>query len=125
MDYQVYKVGHRYGGYGVPSYCEHPDCNAEIDRGMAHACGGEPFSEVGCDRYFCGKHLDLNLKKEVFAFARTETVLEKYTKQMLEGHMIKVDDTFWLVVKPKPKWMPAFIYRSVVKNLVEFQTIIK
>lgn len=57
MGYAVYKVGHRWGGYGVPSVCEHPDCVEEIDRGMAYACGGEPFSEVGCDRYFCGKHL--------------------------------------------------------------------
>ena len=59
MGYQVYEVGgDRWGGYGVPAICEHPDCNEEIDRGMAHACGGEPFSEYGgCDRYFCGKHL--------------------------------------------------------------------
>ncbi len=57
MGYQVYKVGQRWGGYGVPVICEHPDCNEEIDRGMAYACGGEPFSERGCDRYFCGKHL--------------------------------------------------------------------
>lgn len=58
MGYQVYKVGHRFGGYGVPSYCEHPDCNEEIDRGVSYACGGEPFSEHGCDMYFCSKHLD-------------------------------------------------------------------
>lgn len=56
MGYQVYKVGHRWGGYGVPSYCEFPECNEEIDRGMSYACGGEPFSETGCDRYFCSKH---------------------------------------------------------------------
>ncbi len=56
MGYQVYKVGHRWGGYGVPAVCEYPKCNEEIDRGMAHACGGEPFSEMGCDRYFCSKH---------------------------------------------------------------------
>lgn len=58
MGYQVYQVGKRFGGYGVPAICEHPDCEKEIDRGMAHACGGEPFSEIGCDRYFCSEHLD-------------------------------------------------------------------
>jgi len=58
MGYQVYMVGKRYGGYGVPSYCEHPKCDEEIDRGVSYACGGEPFSELGCDRYFCGKHRD-------------------------------------------------------------------
>lgn len=57
MGYQVYKVGKRWGGYGVPTICEYPDCKKEIDRGMSYACGGEPFSEVGCDRYFCSEHL--------------------------------------------------------------------
>lgn len=57
MGYQVYEVGHRWGGYGVPTYCEFPSCKRVIDRGMAYACGGEPFSELGCDRYFCAKHL--------------------------------------------------------------------
>lgn len=57
MGYQVYKVGKRWGGYGVPAICEHPDCKKEIDRGMGYACGEEPFSEIACDRYFCSKHL--------------------------------------------------------------------
>ncbi len=56
MGYQVYQVGDRWGGYGVPAVCEHPKCNEEIDRGISYACGGEPFSEYGCDRYFCGEH---------------------------------------------------------------------
>lgn len=56
MGYQVYKVGRRWGGYGVPAYCEYPSCKKVIDRGMSYACGGEPFSEYGCDRYFCEKH---------------------------------------------------------------------
>lgn len=42
-------------GYGVPATCEHPDCNAEIDRGMSYACGGG-FPEDGCGRYFCSAH---------------------------------------------------------------------
>lgn len=57
MGYQIYRVGKRWCGYGVPAYCEHPDCSEEIDRGVSYACGGEPFSDVGCDRYFCSKHL--------------------------------------------------------------------
>lgn len=57
MGYQVYKVGHRWGGYGVPAICEHPNCNKEIDRGVSYACGGEPFSQRGCDMYFCEEHL--------------------------------------------------------------------
>lgn len=45
-------------GYGVPAYCDHPDCNEEIDRGLSYVCcdmrphGGEK----GCGLYFCSKH---------------------------------------------------------------------
>ena len=56
MGYSIYMVKKRWGGYGVPAFCEHPGCEEEIDRGMPYACGGEPFSEWGCDRYFCSKH---------------------------------------------------------------------
>ena len=45
-------------GYGVPAYCDHPRCNAEIDRGLAYVCGGEPYGgEHGCGLYFCAQHL--------------------------------------------------------------------
>lgn len=44
-------------GYGVPAYCDHPRCTAEIDRGLAYVCGGEPYGgERGCGLYFCGTH---------------------------------------------------------------------
>lgn len=44
-------------GYGVPAFCDHPKCKAEIDRGLSYVCGGEPFGgEHGCGLYFCGKH---------------------------------------------------------------------
>ncbi len=33
-------------GYGVPAYCDHPGCMAEIDRGLSYVCGGEPV-EIG------------------------------------------------------------------------------
>jgi hypothetical protein len=45
-------------GYGVPAFCDHPKCSAEIDRGLAHVCGGEPYGgERGCGLYFCAEHL--------------------------------------------------------------------
>lgn len=44
-------------GYGVPAYCDHPQCNAEIDRGISYICGGEPDGgEEGCGLFFCAKH---------------------------------------------------------------------
>ena len=48
----------RFVGYGVPAYCDHPDCDEEIDRGLGFVCGGEQFGgEYGCGLYFCEKHL--------------------------------------------------------------------
>jgi hypothetical protein len=44
-------------GYGVPALCDHPGCPVEIDRGLAHVCGGEPYGgEHGCGLFFCGNH---------------------------------------------------------------------
>jgi hypothetical protein len=45
-------------GYGVPAFCDHPECSAEIDRGLAYVCGrGEPYGgDDGCGLYFCEKH---------------------------------------------------------------------
>jgi len=45
-------------GYGVPAYCDHPDCWAEIHRGLSYVCGGEPYGgEHGCGLFFCAHHL--------------------------------------------------------------------
>ncbi len=45
-------------GYGVPATCDHPDCTAEIHRGLAYVCGGEPYGGThGCGLYFCENHL--------------------------------------------------------------------
>lgn len=49
-------------GYGVPAVCDHPKCGVEIDRGLAHVCGGFPFDDVGCGLYFCGAHLRISSK---------------------------------------------------------------
>lgn len=47
-------------GYGVPAYCDHPGCLKEIDRGLSHVCGGQPYGgERGCGLYFCSDHLRL------------------------------------------------------------------
>ena len=44
-------------GYGVPTVCDHPDCNEEIDRGLGYVCGGDVYGgEHGCGLFFCGEH---------------------------------------------------------------------
>lgn len=45
-------------GYGVPSICDHPACDKEIDRGLAYVCGNDPYGgEQGCGLFFCPEHL--------------------------------------------------------------------
>lgn len=45
-------------GYGVPAVCDHPDCTAEIDRGLSHVCGDAAYGgEHGCGLHFCTEHL--------------------------------------------------------------------
>lgn len=47
-------------GYGVPAYCDHPGCMAEIDRGLSRVCGSQPFGgDRGCGLYFCSAHLSV------------------------------------------------------------------
>ena len=52
----------RWIGYGVPAYCDHPKCSAEIDRGLSYVCcGQEPYGgDKGCGLYFCGDHANWN-----------------------------------------------------------------
>lgn len=50
-------------GYGVPAFCDFPGCNEEIDRGLAHVCGSEPYGGGrGCGLYFCQKHLNYHIR---------------------------------------------------------------
>lgn len=45
-------------GYGVPSLCDHPECSAEIHRGLSYVCGGDPYGgDAGCGLFFCDTHL--------------------------------------------------------------------
>lgn len=44
-------------GYGVPAKCDHPDCDNDIDRGLAYVCGGAPYGgDDGCGLFFCATH---------------------------------------------------------------------
>lgn len=45
-------------GYAFEATCDHPECNAKIDRGLAFACGGMHGENDGfdCEGYFCEMH---------------------------------------------------------------------
>lgn len=49
-------------GYAVPAICDHPGCNAEIDRGLSYVCGNAPYGGDCCGLYFCGTHLNWDSK---------------------------------------------------------------
>lgn len=45
-------------GYVHLATCDHPGCNAEIDRGLSYACGGmHGQADVYCEGYYCPVHL--------------------------------------------------------------------
>lgn len=52
-------------GYAVEATCDHPGCEAKIDRGLSYACGGMHGEEwpkgggICCEKYFCSAHLCL------------------------------------------------------------------
>ena len=55
-------------GYGVPAYCDHPGCGAEINRGLAYVCcSQQPYGgEYGCGLYFCEKHRGITCRHDGF-----------------------------------------------------------
>lgn len=53
-------------GYAFKATCDHPGCDAEIDRRLPFACGDmHGDTEYGCEKYFCRKHLLLTCKGDL------------------------------------------------------------
>lgn len=61
-------------GYGHAATCDHPGCEAQIDRGLAYACGSEHgASGWYCDRYYCEKHLYFPaIEDDAWEFLKTQ-----------------------------------------------------
>jgi hypothetical protein len=51
MGYSVYWSNRRWQGYGVPAYCDYPECKNEIDRGLGYQ--HEDDKENGTPSVFC------------------------------------------------------------------------
>ena len=84
-------------GYGVPSVCDHPDCNKEIDRGLNYVCGGNPYGgEHGCGLFFCDEHLFLERNNpqrcERCVDEKEPFTLKPDTKEWIEW---KLNDESW------------------------------
>jgi hypothetical protein len=58
MGWSYGEVDGRDVGYGVPAYCDHPDCKKEIDRGLGYICGYQQVGggDQGCGNFFCSEH---------------------------------------------------------------------
>lgn len=76
-------------GYGVPAYCDHPECNEEIDRGLSYVCGGEPYGgDRGCGLYFCPEHTLLH--------ARLPHLCERCSPRVRDPFKPKPDHPRWI-----------------------------
>ncbi len=62
------------------------------------------------------------IKNEEIEHARS--IIDTYSEQMAEERSIKIDNAFWLVIKKKPKWMPSFLYKKVIKDIITIKQII-
>ena len=58
MGYSVYfsDKNNRWQGYGVPAYCDYPDCKNVIDRGMGYVCCENQNHMASCEHFFCEEH---------------------------------------------------------------------
>lgn len=83
-------------GYGVPAWCDHPNCDEVIDRGLSYVCGGELYGgEFGCGLSFCSK--DLYIGESVQLCYRCDHEDEPFTP--------KPDHPDWLHHKATdPSW---------------------
>lgn len=85
------KETRRFIGYLVPAYCDHPDCNEEIDRGMAYMCP-ESDDGDGCGLFFCDKHRQYAGEKG-FVCERCAQNLEPFDPKPVEHP----DWVYWLL----------------------------
>lgn len=92
-------------GYGVPAYCDHPGCNAEIDRGLSYVCGGEPYGQPrGCGLYFCEKHLSFHGAR-IDGEIKTVQLCERCAPKRKKPFPAKPDHPEWIQHKlTDPSW---------------------
>ncbi len=81
-------------GYGVPATCDYPGCGAQIHRGLAYVCGGQPYGgETGCGLYFCKVHAPADTCERC-ADGPTETPFDP-TPDVPEWIAHKLTDDSW------------------------------
>ena len=69
-------------GYAIEATCDHPDCNAKIDRGLAYACGGIHGEDTQyCENYFCYEHLIHSEQVKQFICEQCFKLLKEYNDE--------------------------------------------
>jgi|SRR5436190_11618140 len=92
-------------GYGVPALCDHPNCVAKIDRGLAYVCGGDAYGgDVGCGLFFCEEHRSYSRKRASNGERVTKSLCKRCRRGM-PSFDPKPDVAEWLHFKAKhPSW---------------------
>lgn len=93
-------------GYGVPALCDHPACNARIDRGLAYVCGGNPYGEEhGCGLFFCYDHLGFYGRRDSNGEISHPQLCEQCGKKRKRLFTPKADVREWIKHKlTDPSW---------------------
>ncbi|MDC3312711.1 SEC-C metal-binding domain-containing protein [Flavobacteriaceae bacterium] len=88
-------------GYGVPAYCDHPECERVIHRGLNYVCGGDMFGgEHGCGLYFCDEHRPVYLEIDDDVFMVCENCADNK-----DPHEPSAEHPDWMRHKLKePSW---------------------
>lgn len=52
---------------------------------------------------------------------KEESPVDKYVAQMAEKQAIFINEHFKFIVKPKPRFMPSWLYKMLIRELVTLQ----
>lgn len=93
-------------GYGIPAYCDHPECDEQIDRGLAYVCGSDPYGgDRGCGLYFCGKHLHYHRVVVSNGEKEVKQLCERCATRRKKPFSAKPDRPEWIQHKlTDPSW---------------------
>lgn len=106
MGYSVYysDKNKRWQGYGVPAYCDHPNCKKTIDRGMGYVCCDDQDHMYSCGGFYCAEHADLCtlISKDEFEDLEDYDVQEKLEEYGLTDLPIFDGDGYFYHCQHKP-----------------------
>lgn len=74
-------------GYAHEATCDHPGCNAKIDRGLSYACGDmHGDDEISCEGYFCSAHKQNIIESPDARMGTVAVCDECYAKALEAGY---------------------------------------